>query len=120
MIIEDILLNFMLKVNVIHSSYGRLRISIPLTKKIPKRWQYDKKYLDFFIKKGINSLDFNYVTGNLLIIYNEEEITKEEILSLIKRIINISKENINELSKYTSNEKEEAYKFFISLVQPIF
>lgn len=118
--IDNIIMNIMLKIKVVHSSKGRLRLSIPISKKIPEKWQYDRTYLDYFLKiKGFKALDFSYITGNLLITYDYKIISEEEILDLIQDVINISKENIKDLSKFTSDEKDEAYEYFISLVDTV-
>lgn len=121
MLIEEIFKNIAFKRKIVHSGNGRLRINFPILKSVPKEWQYSEKYFEYFLGiEGIKSIDVNYITGNLLIIYDSSKITEEKILDIIDKILQVSKKNINELSKFFLAEKEEAYKFFITLLESLF
>lgn len=90
MIFEKVL-DFAIKVKVVHSIPGRLRVNAPDIKKIPKEWQVEDENLTsvFLVIKGVKSVSFSYLTGNVLFTYDPEVTDEKKILKAVRRIIQI-------------------------------
>ncbi len=81
--IEDILLNKVLKIKVLHSTPGEMRVHVPILKKAPEKWQIDSGLLSLEkLFDGINEVTFSYETGNAAIKYDPSKIGEDEILEL--------------------------------------
>ncbi|MCM1989593.1 hypothetical protein [Oceanirhabdus seepicola] len=81
-----------IKIKVIESIPGRLRVNVPKIKKIPEEWQVEDENLTlvFLVIKGVKSVSFSYLTGDVLFIYNEEISDEKKILRAVRRMIQIA------------------------------
>ena len=73
----------------VHRLPGRLRIHIPLLEKLDSKWHaYTALVTDVVrIKKGINDVHIQPISGRVLIFYETERIGETEIKQWIKRMI---------------------------------
>lgn len=87
------------KVNVIYRMKGRIRVNIPHIREVCDTCGVSQKEITEIINliKGINKAEFNPITENILILY-DETITKEnEIIHSMKKIVDILISNREEL-----------------------
>lgn len=119
MIIEDIIFNFHVRIKVVHSIPGRMRIHIPLVKKIPENLYLTAEEFDELqLIKGITSASFSYTTCNAIVQYDVTKTTEEKILESLKSIAKFAQQHKASLVQFKPEEKEEAFKYFIELVTP--
>lgn len=110
MIFEEVIASVALRFQVVHSVPGRFRLHIPVAKKIPKEWQFDRTYMELFtLIKGVKSVDFNYTTLNAVITYDVKQTTEEKIIAKAKKMLKKIASHKAELSTYTHEQKDEAY-----------
>ncbi|MCP4181366.1 MAG: hypothetical protein GY756_26695 [bacterium] len=81
----------MSKITVLHSIPGRFRVSVPGMEKLQNS-EY-RRYENIFISlideiQGINKVESNFITGNILINYNCSVITEEKIIAGLNHIRN--------------------------------
>jgi len=118
-----------IKIKVIESLPGRLRVNVPKIKKIPEEYRVEDENLTsvFLIIEGVKSVSFSYLTGDVLFIYNEEISDEKKILRAVRRMIQIAisyrkefehiTEDItidelkNEIARMTDIIKDEMSKF---------
>ncbi len=118
MIISDIIFNMHVKFKVVHSIPGRLRIHVPSAKKIPKSWQFDQEYFELFsCIPGLTKIEFNYVTHNALITYDNKLTNDQKIIANLKEITKLAHNNKEKLASFDVSQKEEAAKWFSSIVE---
>ncbi len=88
MILFNPWMEFLLKYQVVHSLPGRLRLHVPIIKKIPPEWQVeDNVFFEFFqLIPGVKNVSFSYMTANVLMVYDESVINESQILLWIRRI----------------------------------
>jgi len=81
-----------IKIKVIERISGRLRVNVPKIKKIPEEWQVEDENLTsvFFVIKGVKSVSFSYLTGDVIFIYNEDITDEKKILRAVRRMIQIA------------------------------
>jgi len=112
-----------LKPRVVHRLPGRVRVHIPALREISADIQ---KIVDVLLTKfsfpvGINDVSINYITGNLLIHYDENNIQEKSVLDWLNdlsaitgqiwiRFANFSNGNANETGKNLLNYFLEASK----------
>lgn len=74
---------------VVHRIPGRIRILIPVLKKLPVIWRiYVKPATELIrIRKGINSAEIQPITGSLLIEYNPEILDEAGILRWLETLV---------------------------------
>ncbi|MBU3177869.1 hypothetical protein KPL47_16185 [Clostridium estertheticum] len=121
MIFEQVLFNLAVKVNVIHSIPGRLRVNIPYAKKIPKEWQLENNYFNVIRRmKGIKDIQFSYVTLNGLVLYDINETQPEQIIQMFYDIAKVVNKYKNELSSFNADQKDGAVECFTKLIEAHF
>ncbi len=79
----------MSKITVLHSLPGRLRVYIPGMKKLQNSEyrKYENVFIDLIDEiQGINDVESNFITGNILINYNNSVITETGIISGLNHI----------------------------------
>lgn len=119
MIIEDIIFNFHVRIKVVHSIPGRMRIHIPIAKKIPEALHLSDRHFEAFkMVKGINDVRFSYMTCNAIVEYDLTKTTEEKILSNFKSIAKFAQQHKESLEQFTPNQKEEAFDYFVELIKP--
>ncbi|MBU3183543.1 hypothetical protein [Clostridium estertheticum] len=121
MIFEQVLFNLAVKVNVIHSIPGRLRVNIPYAKKIPKEWQLENNYFNVIRRmKGIKDIQFSYVTLNGLVLYDINETQPDQIIKMFYDIAKVVNKYKNELSSFNADHKDDAVECFTRLIEAHF
>ena len=90
------------KFKVVHSIPGRIRLKINNALKIPKEAAMYDKYVIEGIKilDGIDNIEFNYMTGSVLITYNPNKLSEEIVIKWINHVLNIVLENINFIHEF--------------------
>ena len=90
------------KFKVVHSIPGRIRLKINNASKIPKEaTMYDKYVIEGIkILDGIDNIEFNYMTGSVLITYNPNKLSEEIVIKWINHVLNIVLENINFIQEF--------------------
>lgn len=117
LLITDIIFNMHMNFKIIHSIPGRMRIHVPIAKKIPTEWEFNNSHLDIVkIIRGISKLEFNYVTSNALITYNPNITGDKKIIADLKQIASIANKYKKELMAFESDEKDQASKYFAQIV----
>ena len=66
----------------LHALDGRMRIKISLVKGSPATAEEVTRYL--LSSHGIDDVNANPITGNVLILYNARQISQDQILSLLQ------------------------------------
>ncbi len=76
------------RINILHTLPGRLRVHIPLLKSIIEEFSPTYETIEelLFSAPGIQKVTPNYISGNILITYNPEEIDEESIIHSLKVI----------------------------------
>jgi hypothetical protein len=84
----DTVVTVLLNPQVVHSLPGRLRINIPALRRVPENWRLEEDSVAGLVKSlpGIHSVSLSYITGNLLIQYDQEKITEDEIIAGIQKM----------------------------------
>ena len=74
---------------IVHRLPGRIRIHIPILKKLPKRWWIYRKSSTELIrmKKGIKAAEVQPVTGSLVIEYDPELINETGVLKWLETLV---------------------------------
>lgn len=90
------------KFKVVHSIPGRIRLKINNASKIPKEAAMYDKYVIEGIKilDGIDNIEFNYMTGSVLITYNLNKLSEKIVIKWINHVLNIVLENINFIQEF--------------------
>ena len=90
------------KFKVVHSIQGRIRLKINNASKIPKEAAMYDKYVIEGIKilDGIDNIEFNYMTGSVLITYNPNKLSEKIVIKWINHVLNIVLENINFIQEF--------------------
>lgn len=121
MFITDILFNMHVRVKVVHSIPGRLRLHVPFAKKIPAEWQIDDAYFDVFkCIHGITAFEFNYISSNALIIYDPKITDEKHIIDNMMAVTKLANKHRSKLSSFTAEEKEEAAHWFTQMIESEF
>lgn len=121
MSIVDFIFKQSFKVEVLHSLPGRLRVHIPMLKKLSSEFTPTVETIEelLFTVPGIKSVTPNYISGNMLILYDDNIVNTKSIISSLnviwrtlvsnrKFIINTDEEKLgkitNNLIKYLRDE----------------
>ena len=83
------LTKFISAYRIVHRLPGRIRIHIPILKKLPKKWWiYRKPSIELIrMKKGIYAAEVQPVTGSLLIEYDPEIINETGVLKWLETLV---------------------------------
>ena len=83
------LANYISAYRITHSLPGRIRIHIPVLKKLPKKWWIYRKPSTELIrmKKGINTAEVQPITGSVLIEYDPEVIDETGVLKWLETLV---------------------------------
>lgn len=83
------------KVKVVHSIPGRLRVFIPMLNETPDEMKKYESYVSNILKlkKGINNIEYSYVTSKVLIEYDKDLLDEGIIVKWLNKIWKIIVEN---------------------------
>jgi len=88
--LETLLLQWGLKVRVLHKLPGRLRVEISMLRKIPveKRELIQKVIGRVALPSGIRSLDLSFISGSVLLNYDPHIMTEHGVLAIVQELAN--------------------------------
>ena len=89
--IKNHIIKHFIKFKVVHSIPGRLRLKVNNASKIPQESKEYDKYVVQGLKMldGIKDLEFNYITGSVVITYDTKKTYEEKIVKWIYKVIDI-------------------------------
>ena len=89
--IKNHIIKHFIKFKVVHSIPGRLRIKVNNASKIPQEAKEYDKYVVQGLKTldGIKDVEFNYITGSVVITYDTKKTYEEKIVKWINKVIDI-------------------------------
>ena len=76
------------QIKVVHSIPGRLRLFVPNLSNVPEELKkYDDEVKKFVLsKKGIKSVKYSYITNKILLYYDPNLISENEILEWMNKV----------------------------------
>lgn len=89
--IKNHIIKHFIKFKVVHSIPGRLRLKVNNAYKIPQEAKEYDKYVVQGLKMldGIKDVEFNYITGSVVITYDTKKTYEEKIVKWINKVIDI-------------------------------
>ena len=116
--VEDLIFKVLLRFKVVHSIPGRIRIHIPMSRKIPKEWKQSLENLDRLKElEGIREVDFSMITGNALVHYDPEKISEKEIIETLREIAKVLKTHRQELARRADQDQHQALEYLLNLLK---
>jgi copper chaperone CopZ len=90
------------KFKVVHSIPGRIRLKVSNSSKIPKEAREYDKYVIQGVKilDGIENIEFNYITGSVLINYDTNKVYEEKVIRWINKVLDIVLQDIKLIQEY--------------------
>ena len=100
------------KPRVVHSIPGRLRLQVPLLKKVGKEGQEYIQVLSSLLKipEGIVDVSVSRITGTVLLHYDSSLVSEEEILSFISSLSRVFVSQKDDLSRLLTNDSETVFQ----------
>ena len=95
--IKNHIIKHFIKFKVVHSIPGRLRLKVNNASKIPQEAKEYDKYVVQGLKMldGIKDVEFNYITGSVVITYDTKKTYEEKIVKWINKVIDIDLRDFN-------------------------
>ena len=89
--IKNHIIKHFIKFKVVHSIPGRLWLKVSNASKIPQEAKEYDKYVVQGLKMldGIKDVEFNYITGSVVITYDTKKTYEEKIVKWINKVIDI-------------------------------
>ena len=112
MTLLDNLYERLIKITIVHSISGRLRLNIPSMKEIPKAWQVDSLAVTQLIEAipGVKEAAYSYVTGSAVILYDPNLIDEKKIIKSLKAMIRIVGTHKTQLENTKLEELDETVR----------
>lgn len=106
--IKNHIIKHFIKFKVVHSIPGRLRLKVSNASKIPQEAKDYDKYVIQGLKMldGIKDVEFNYITGSVVITYDTKKTYEEKIIKWINKVIDIVLENFKLIEENGQNNIE--------------
>ena len=106
--IKNHIIKHFIKFKVVHSIPGRLRLKVSNASKIPQEAKDYDKYVIQGLKMldGIKDVEFNYITGSVVITYDTKKTYEEKIIKWINKVIDIVLENFKLIEENGQNNVE--------------
>ena len=103
---------FLAKPRVIHSIPGRLRLQVPLLKKIGTKHHDWTELICSLLKvpEGIDDVAVSQVTGTVLLHYDSVLVSEQEILSFIASLSRVLVSQKDDVSRLLTNDYETVFK----------
>lgn len=101
----------LIKIRIVHSIPGRVRVSIPYLTRVPEPYRKLDKlvYALIQLKKGINSVEASYITGNVLIKYDKEILDDKAILEWLNTVWQTLAETYAKKPDLTLDDAKEVF-----------
>ena len=89
--IKNHIIKHFIKFKVVHSIPGRLRLKVNNSSRITQEAKEYDKYVVQGLKMldGIKDVEFNYITGSVVITYDTKKTYEEKIVKWINKVIDI-------------------------------
>ena len=99
------------KPRVVHSIPGRLRLKVPLIKKVDIKHRHWTQLLCSLLQlpEGINDVSVSHVTGTVLLHYDSKLVSEQEILSFITSLSRVFVTQKDDLSRLMANDSETVF-----------
>ncbi len=100
------------KPRVIHSIPGRLRLQVPLLKKLGGEYQDWTQLICSLLEvpDGIEEVSASHVTGTVLLFYDSTFVSEKEILSFISSLSRVFVSQKEDLSRLLINDSDTVFK----------
>lgn len=107
---ESILL--LAKPRVIHSIPGRLRLNVPLLKRLSKEHQHATKLLSALLKQvdGIEDVTANQISASILFHYDSQKISVEDILSFLAALSRVFMSQKDDLARLLEKDNDAVFR----------
>lgn len=117
-VFTETLFNLMVKIQVVHSLPGRLRISLPQIKNLPQEFSQEEELIKsiFLALPGIEHISVSYITGTVLINYDFHSTSEKKILAYIKKVLSVVNRSQRELINPSSADLEKEINRIKSLI----
>jgi hypothetical protein len=117
MSIKNAILSRIYSPKVKHRLPGRLRLNVPILKKIPRRKEnlFSKFEKLFLLPDGIDDVKASPVSGSIVVSYNPEEIKEENVIHWVGTLWRLIGENYDRLAEIELDEIDNV----ISRIVPI-
>ncbi len=99
------------KPRVVHSLPGRVRLQVPLLKKVGRDHQHWGVLFCTLLKvpEGIEEVQANSVSGTVLLNYDEKKVSEKEILSFITSLIRVFVSQRDDLARLLKNDTDTIF-----------
>lgn len=110
--LTETIFSLLMKVKVMHSLPGRMRISLPQIKKIPEEFRHEQDLIELLllVLPGIERVTVNYLLGTVLIAYESRLTSEKIILTYIKKALTLLNRFQERLSKLSPHQLQEEIK----------
>ncbi len=99
------------KPRVVHSLPGRVRLQVPLLKKVGRDHQHWGDLLCTLLKvpEGIEEVQANSVSGTVLLNYDAKKVSEKEILSFITSLSRVFVSQRDDLARLLKNDTDTIF-----------
>ena len=110
--IFDKTITFLARPKILHSLPGRLRLHLPLLKKIQnENAEWDTMISQYLEQpQGIESASVNLITGNVLFNYDPELLSERDIIQFVDSIISVLMSRRKDISRLEQDDPVEIRK----------
>lgn len=97
--VQTLLLKWGLRTRIVHRLPGRLRVEIAALRKIPaEKWELVRTIVDgAVLPLGVTSLEPSFITGSVVLTYDPEVMTEQNVLVAIREMSHAVLEHREEL-----------------------
>ena len=108
--IKRILGGYLFRPRVIHRLPGRIRVSVPIIRQIPERFNGVANQLmdKIKLKDGIKTVDLNFISGNVLIYFRSDVIDEDHVMKWMYSLYDLIWEIEERISKLPESERNKA------------
>ena len=119
MILKTAYLSWKMSPKVVHRLPGRLRVHIPILVNTTKEFQQQADVLIrlFVLPSGIDSVQPNFITANVLIKYDANHMSEDNVLNWIKHIKGVSLYVMEKFTTVADDKKERVTQHLLDFLQ---
>ena len=108
------------RIKVLHNVPGRMRIKVPGMDKLPDKYKiYEPKLTELFLLlRGILRVEYSYITGKILIEYDQKKIDERQVLAWSEHIWDsLTKKAVERDSPPSKEELDAELDAFMKVMQ---